>query len=71
MVYSFRWFQAQIKAGDKGFSPRGITGGGGHQMVAHGSRTSDPVLGDGERELQGAKSAGSLSNGCGTVPACS
>jgi hypothetical protein len=54
MFYDFRWFQAQIKVGDKGFSPRGTTGGGDHRQLAHDSKTSAPVLGDIASSFQGS-----------------
>jgi hypothetical protein len=69
MVYGFQRFQAQIKAEDKGFSPRGTPGGSDHRKVARDGKASALVLGNGGRELQGAELTGSSSNGCGTVSA--
>jgi hypothetical protein len=71
MVYGFQWFQAQIKALDEGFSPRGTPGGDDHRKVAHDGKASALVLSNGGRELQGVEWTESSSNGCSTASASS
>jgi hypothetical protein len=62
MVYGLQRFRAQIKAEDKGFSPRGTPDGGNHQKVACDGKALALVLSNGGRELQGAESNRSSSD---------
>jgi hypothetical protein len=52
-----------------GISPRRVSTSGGERRMACDGRTSALILDDGGRELQGAESTGSSSNGCDTAPA--
>jgi hypothetical protein len=66
-AFSFGRFQAQIKAGVEGSSPRGFPANADHRKMVCGGKDLAPVLGNGGRELQVAVSTRSSPNGCGTM----